>query len=473
MARKRCTTTTFAGSAPPDARARVRARILLACAKVQTHYRPIRIHGKTSDRKSGVLPSADCYKALLVSNTKQLVDQGSPNRYIVVAALGVTQILAWGSTFYLLGVLADPIACDTGWGYNAVIGGVSVGLLMAGAVSPRVGIAIGKLGGRPILGLSALLLAAGLLLLGSSQNVWWYLIAWLVIGAGMGSGLTDAAFSTLGSIYGQNARSAITSLTLFAGFASTICWPLTAYLVEQLGWRETCFVYAALQIGVALPVLLLTLPRRSLAVPPLEDDEDKCSHVRLAPGELPIFALLAVVLTVSAAILSMVGIHLLTLLQARGLELAAAVGIGAIVGPSQVGARVVEMLAGRHYQPIWTMVASAVLVAAGTWLLLVSFPTYSVAIVLYGAGNGIGSVARGTLPLALFGPSRYSVLMGRLALPILVSMALSPLLGAIAFDAGGVNFTFGLLTFLGTANVLVVGLLWAFSRRRRTAAAVN
>jgi predicted MFS family arabinose efflux permease len=399
-----------------------------------------------------------------------LRDQDRPNRRIVVAALGVTQILAWGSTFYLLGVLASPIASDTGWRYDWIISGVSVGLLTAGVVAPHVGRAISEWGGRPILALSAFLLAAGLLLVGISQSVAWYLAAWLLVGIGMGFGLTDAAFSTLGSIYGRNARGAITSLTLFAGFASTVCWPLSAYLVAHLGWRGACFVYAAIQIGVALPILLMALPRRVITLPPSYDDQGAPSHARLAPGEVPIFALLAAVLTVSAAILSLVGVHLLSLLQARGVELSAAVALGALVGPSQVGARVVEMLAGRHYQPIWTMVASTVLVAVGTALLLAGLPAYSIAIMLYGAGNGIASVARGTLPLALFGPLRYPPLMGRLALPILMSMALSPLLGAITFQVGGANLTLRLLAFIGVTNVLLVGLLWTLTRRRTTGA---
>jgi MFS family permease len=394
-----------------------------------------------------------------MSHLDKVIDRESPDRRIVVAALGITQILAWGSTFYLLGVLANEIARNTGWSYDWVTSGVSIGLLVAGAVSPRVGRAISKWGGRFTLGISAILLAAGLLLLGSAQSIAWYLVAWLVLGVGMGCGLTDAAFSTLGSIYGEDARGPITALTLFAGFASTVCWPLSAYLIEHLGWREACFIYAAIQIGVALPVLLLALPRGS-PIPPLRDDEGARSGATLAPGELSTFALLAVVLTLSAAILSMMGIHLLPLLQARGLELSVAVGLGAIVGPSQVGARMVEMLIGRHYHPIWTMISSAVLVAAGTALLFAAFPTYFVAVVLYGAGNGLGSIARGTLVLALFGSSRYSVLMGRLAFPILMSMALSPFLAATAFQAGGANLTLGLITLLGAANVLLVSLLW-------------
>jgi hypothetical protein len=387
-----------------------------------------------------------------------------PDRRVVVTALGITQILAWGSTLYLLGVLGRPIAVDTGWSYEAIIGGVSLGLLMASIISPRIGRAIGTRGGKLILSGSTVVLAVGLLSLGISQSIAWYLASWLLIGVGMGSGLTDAAFSTLGNIYGESARSAITSLTLFAGFASTICWPLSAYFVEHLGWRGTCFAYAAIQIGIAFPMLLLALPNRSL-VGSSHEHIGTLERASLAAGELPLFAVLATVVTFSASILSMLGVHLLPVLQARGLELSAAVGLGAIVGPSQVAARVVEMLGGRYYHPVWTMVASTILVAAGIGMLLSDFPSYSAAIALYGAGNGIGSVARGTLPLALFGPSRYPALMGRLAQPILMSMAVSPFVGAIAFQLGGPNLLLGLVTTIGVINVLLVSLLWTLSGR--------
>jgi MFS transporter len=382
-----------------------------------------------------------------------------PDRRAVVTALGVTQILAWGSTFYLLGVLANPIARDTGWGYEWVVAGVSAGLLVAGLVSPRVGRTIGERGGRPVLAASAIVLALGLLLLGSSQNVAWYLAAWIVVGAGMGAGLYDAAFSTLGSIYGKDARSPITWVTLFGGFASTVCWPLSAFLVEHLGWRGACLVYAGIQFGFALPIHLFVLPRRAV-VAAGSDGPRTIPDNRLRAEERAIFLTLSIVLTLGAAILSMVGMHLLSLLQARGVDLAAAVALGMIVGPSQVGARVIEMLGGRHYHPIWTMVASTVLVAIGTMLLYLNFPIYALAIILYGAGNGIGSIARGTLPLALFGPQRYPVLMGRLALPILLSMSLSPLVGAFVFKIAGADGTLALLAAIAATNVLLVAVLW-------------
>ena len=252
----------------------------------------------------------------------------------------------------------------------------------------------------------------------------------------MSAGLYDAAFSTLGGIYGSQSRSAITSVTLFGGFASTVCWPLSAFLAEQFGWRGACLIYAAMQVAIALPIHALALPRRRRVVDAdFAAKEHTAAH--LQRGEYVVFGLLAAVLTIGAAILSIMGTHLLLILIARGLDVSVAVGLGAIVGPSQVGARMIEMLAGSRYHPLWTMVASAVFVAIAALMLLGDFPIIAFAIALYGAGNGIGSIARGTVPLALFGPKRYPVLMGRLALPLLVAMAISPFIGGLAFQKGG------------------------------------
>ena len=247
-------------------------------------------------------------------------------------ALGITQILAWGSTFYLLGVLAPFIARDTGWSYDFIIGGVSLGLLIAGLVSPLVGRLIGRRGGKPVLAVSAVLLAAGLFGLGMAPNIAAYLAAWIVIGAGMGTGLYGAAFSTAGSIYGSRSRDVITSITLFGGFASTVCWPLSAFLVDHFGWRGACISYAAIQIAIALPIHLVCLPRASAA-----SAATQRAPIRLEPYEVRIFIILAAIITIGSAILSMMGTLLLPLLQARGLGLSAAVGIGMIVGPLRSG----------------------------------------------------------------------------------------------------------------------------------------
>ncbi|MBV9755474.1 MAG: MFS transporter, partial [Alphaproteobacteria bacterium] len=178
--------------------------------------------------------------------------RGRP-RLLVVAGVGIAQILAWGSSYYLIAVVAHPVAAATGWPLSWIVGGLSLGLLVSGLIAPSVGRLIERRGGRPVLAASALLLACGLLLLASAPNLPVYMAGWVVIGFGMGSGLYDPAFSTLGRLYGEGARSAITHLTLFGGFSSTVCWPLTAFLVAHAGWRGTCLAYAAILLGIVLP----------------------------------------------------------------------------------------------------------------------------------------------------------------------------------------------------------------------------
>ncbi|HEY7243247.1 MAG TPA: MFS transporter [Xanthobacteraceae bacterium] len=386
-----------------------------------------------------------------------------PDRRILVPALGVTQILAWGSTFYLLGVLAPLIVTDMGWSYDLVVAGVSIGLLIAGLASPGVGRLIARVGGRRVLATGAVLVAVGLAILGTATTFAVYLLGWAVIGLGMSASLYDAAFATLGSIYGAQARGAISALTLLGGFASTVCWPLSAVLAARFGWRGACIGYALLHIAISLPAHLLVLPaaRRGR----LETAANARKAVGLSPSERWLFLLVSAVLTIAAAILSMMGTHLLPILLARGLDQALAVALGAILGPSQVGARLVETLAGTRYHPVWTMFASAVLVAIGAFMLMTDFSVVALSIALYGAGNGIGSIARGTVPLALFGPERYPVLMGRIALPLLVAMAVSPFAGGLAFGMGGAEWTLALLLMLAFLNVVLVAALVAMALR--------
>ena len=282
---------------------------------------------------------------------------GVPAPQFVVSALGVAQILAWGSSYYLLAVLAAPITRETGWPLPWVVGGISLGLLIAGLASPRLGDSIQRYGGRPVLAFSALLLAVGLTGLALASSIVVYLLAWVVIGVGMGAGLYDASFATLGRLYGQRARTAIATLTLFGGFASTVCWPLSAFLVSEFGWRGTCLAYAGVHLLVLLPLYLVGLPRE----PKREEHRGRPRSERTGAGidlrqiAAP-FALMAAAVTVSAMISTAFSVHLLTILESRGISLSAAVALGALVGPSQVGARAMEMLIGRYHHPIWTLV---------------------------------------------------------------------------------------------------------------------
>ncbi len=370
----------------------------------------------------------------------------------VVSALGIVQIFAWGSTYYLLAVLAEPILRDTGWSRLGVMGGLSLGLLVAGLAAMRIGRLIQRHGGRWVMGGAMALLALGLAILAAAPNLAVYGLGWVVLGLGMGAGLYDAAFSTLGRIKGAQARRAISQLTLWGGFASTVCWPISAVLVEALGWRGTCLVYAALHLSVTLPLCLIGIPRlpaAEVAAAPL------VATAPLGRG----FWILVTAGTAISLLVTILSVHLLALLQAQGLSLAAAVAMGAVIGPSQVGARLIEMVLGSRAHPVWTMLAATGLMAVGVAGLTTALPV-AVLLVAYGAGNGIWSIARGALPLVLFSPDNYAVIMGRLAMPALLAAALAPVLGAAMIDRLGAGATLQILAALALVPVGAAVMLW-------------
>jgi predicted MFS family arabinose efflux permease len=386
------------------------------------------------------------------------------DRRVVITALGIAQILAWGTSFYFPAVFAEPIVKETGWSLGFVVGGTSIGLLTAGLISPQVGRIIDVRGGRPVLLVSSLFYAAGLALVGLSHALPIYLLAWVLIGFGMGTGLYDAVFAALGRMYGSEARGPITSLTLFGGFAGTVCWPLSAFMIEHLGWRSACFIYAAIHLLVMLP-LQISVVRAPDKTGAGTDKQALSSETPRISNETLVFGLLAVVQSIAAGIGSIVVVHLLIFLQARGVDFATAVSLGTIFGPAQVGARLVERVFGNRYHPIWTMVASCSLMAIGLFLLFGAIPALVLIILLYGAGYGISWVGRGTLPLALFGPVRFPRLMGKLAFPSLIIQALAPSAGALLLEAKGAQTTIGVLTIFAIINVVLIGSLWWLCRK--------
>jgi MFS family permease len=391
------------------------------------------------------------------------------DRRLVVSALGIVQILAWGTSFYFPAVFAAAIVADTGWSLGYVVSGTSIGLLVAGLISPQVGVLIDRHGGRPILMASSLFFAAGLAGAGLAPNLPVYLASWVVIGIGMGTGTYDAAFSALGRIYGSDARGPMTNLTLFGGFASTISWPMSAFTIDHFGWRIACLIFATLHLCLALPLQMAVVARAPAR--PLSTDAPSAREI--TGGSAPIdkegliFALVALVFSLTAGIGAIVIVNFMIFLQSTGVDYAVAVGLGTLFGPAQVGARVIESLFGTRYHPIWTMVASCVLMAVGLLMLFGHFPSLIIVILLYAAGYGIFWVGRGTLPLALFGPQRFPRLMGKIAFPSLIVQALAPTAGAWLIETSGPHATIGVLTLLALINVVLIGGLWALCRAGR------
>lgn len=355
-----------------------------------------------------------------------------------MSALGLAQILAWGSSYYLPAVLANPIAKGLGISSPTVFAGFSLALVVAAVIGPFAGRLIDQFGGRPVLLTTNLIFALGLCLLASAQGTPSMLVAWLVIGIGMGSGLYEAAFSTLVRIFGQQSRPAITGVTLVAGLASTLAWPLSAWLEVTLGWRGACLAWAALHVLVALP-LNASLPRATRSDPAVNGQAENKDHD--APQvENP--RRTSILLAISFAIIWFIGTamaaHLPSLLMLSGATLASAVAIGALVGPAQVAGRLLEFSVLQHVHPLKTARMAILLhPIAASVLAWVGAPVAAVFAMLHGAGNGVLTIATGTLPLALFGSKGYGMRQGLLMSPARFFQALAPWLFGLWIEAWG------------------------------------
>jgi len=366
-----------------------------------------------------------------------------------VPVLGVTQIIAWGTIFYSPVLTAPLIATETGWSLSFIMGGFSLGLLIAGLVSPFVGRSIDHHGGHVVMTAGALVSALGLLGLAYARNPAMYLAVWVVLGAGLGASLYDPAFATLGRIFGAAARRPITVLTLAGGFASTAGWPATHLLTESVGWRGTYIVYAALMAAVCAPLYAFVIPR-SRAVSGATAGGTAEPRAAVLPPHGAAFVLVTAAFTAYAFVPSGLSAHLLAIFGRTGIEPATVVFIGTLFGPAQVAARVTELAFGRHAHPLYVARAAVSLLVAAFALLAtfgISVPTAAAFALMFGAANGLITITRGALPLALFGADGYGKLIGRISGPWLVMQSVAPLVMAFvaerASDAAALAMTTG------------------------------
>ena len=382
-----------------------------------------------------------------------------------VAALGTTQTLAWASSYYLPAMLAVPMARSLGVSVSTVYAAFSAALVVSAVLGPRAGRAIDRWGGKPVLALSNLRFAAGLAALSCAQGQGDLFAAWLVIGIGMGGGLYEAAFAAVVRLYGSGSRGAITGITLFAGFASTVGWPLSSFVEAHHDWRAACLAWAALHLVLGLP-LNLSLPRavdappataRSAAVESCAPEARPAATRRAAIALSFVFAATWFVSTAMAA-------HLPRLLRLTGASLAAAVVAGALVGPAQVGARLLEYGFLRRLHPLLSARLASLLHPVGAVALAVAGAPAAAAFgILHGAGNGILTIAKGTLPLALFGPRGYGERQGLLMVPARIAQSFAPLLFGFCLDRWGA----GALWLSGTLSLAAFVVLLVLPRSPR------
>ena len=342
--------------------------------------------------------------------------------------------MAWASTYYLPAILADPIAAGIGLTRAWVFAAFSASLLITAFAGPAVGRMIDRRGGRNILVASNVVFALGLAALAAAHGPILLFVAWAILGLGMALGLYDAAFAALTALYGSEARGAITGITLMAGFASTVSWPVTALLNGAMGWRETCLVWAVLNLVIGLPINRLLLPR---AQPAVRLRETRSEAIGWRPYRE--MFLLAFVFAAGWFVTGSMAAHMPELLQSAGATPTVAIAAAALVGPAQVGARIAEFVILRRIHPLVSARIATALHPIGAAILAVTGPVGAAAfVVLYGAGNGLLTIARGTVPLALFGPHGYGERNGLLGAPARAAQAFAPFLFGLLLDRMGI-----------------------------------
>lgn len=359
----------------------------------------------------------------------------------LVWCLGFSQFICWGISYYMLGAMGEAMARDLGWPRTLVHGGFALALLVMGGVSGIAGRWVDQRGGRTVMVAGSLLLCAGCVGLALGQGVAAYYLAWAVVGLAMRLTLYDAAFATLAHVAGQGARRPMAQITLLGGLASTAFWPLGHALAELLGWRGALWVYAALAL-LTVP-LHLAIPRGAGTAGPAADP--------LAPAAPPPLAgagrdrawaaaLFAAVTTLVNFLNAGMSAHMVGLLAGLGLALPLAVGIASLRGVGQSGARLVEVLFGARLHPLALGAFAALLLPlaclAGAW----AGQAVAMAVVfalVYGAGNGLLTITRGTLPLVLFDHRTYGAFVGRLVAPGFLLSACAPVVYAAVMDAYG------------------------------------
>ena len=386
-------------------------------------------------------------------------------RSVVVSTLGITQTLAWGSTYYLTAVFADPISDSLQLRRVWFFGIFSAALLLSGLLGPLAGRMIDKHGGRDVLAATNVVFAAGLIALSLASGVATLALAWGLLGIGMGFGLYEAAFATAAGLYGREARNAITGITLFAGFASTVGWPTSAVFIEHFGWRGACVAWAVLHLVIGLPMNRLLIPKAHSSVP-----EKAPEHMAVPSGIPWTMVVLAVVLGATWFVSTALAAHLPRLLEAMGATMATAIFAASLVGPAQVAARVFEFTLLRSLSPMISARLATGLHPLGALALAVLGPVFAVPFVLlHGAGNGMLTIARGTLPLALFGPAGYGLRTGILSAPARILQGGAPLLFGLVLDRAGPLYALLLSGTLTGLSFLALFTLTAVTTVKATA----
>jgi sugar phosphate permease len=380
--------------------------------------------------------------------------------WLIISGLGITQIIGWGTTYYALGALSQDIAASTGWPKTLIFGAFSAALLLSGLTSRWSGRLIDRRGGRRMMMAGSWLSALGCALIGLFPHPAAYVTGWLVLGLAMRLATYDAAFASLAQITGSGARRAISYLSLFGGLASTVFWPVSHYLSGSIGWGNTLLVYAGLHLVVCLPIHWAVLGQARGETPGAGTADDAAAPLG-GPERFQAMALLSAALALNGVVFSAISAHVVPLFSGLGFEGGAAVLMAALIGPSQVASRLGEILLGRRLKATQLGLIAFGLLPVAIAVFAIGQFSLAAALafaVLYGASNGLVTIAKGAVPLALFGRRGYGEMLGVLSAPTLVLNAAAPLAFAILLEA--LSAPSALLVAGAAALASALSMLW-------------
>jgi hypothetical protein len=352
-----------------------------------------------------------------------------PILFRLVPSLGLTQIVSWGALYYSIAVLGSSMRDELGLSAGALFGAYSLSLFLSALAAPLVGRSIDRYGGRRVMSVGSVTAGLALLAIAHAHSVTMLYAAWALAGVAMAMTLYDAAFATLSQHAGTSYRTALTALTLMGGLASTVFWPLSLKGLEWFGWRETLNGFALMQFAICLPLHLFFVPRTVTPIAPGKTGTDYESGILPRKSRRRAFVALGVAFALNGFIVSALTVHLITVLQGKGLTLQSAVWIGAFFGPMQVAGRILEFTIGRRFSSrrigmvaLWLLVGAVALLIAlqGEVVLALAFA------VVFGSSNGVVTIVRGTVPAELFGRTGYGGTLGKLAAPALFARAIAP-----------------------------------------------
>lgn len=345
-----------------------------------------------------------------------------------IVGLGFTQIVGWGTTYLMPSVLGRQLQRDLGISPELVFAGITVMFGLNAVCSPRIGKIVDRLGARNLMTTGSVVYALSLVCVAAAQGPVSYIVSWVLMGIASALALSVPSSIAVAQIAGPRARQAIALLTIIGGFASSVFWPVTGVLDAAIGWRTTLLLYAAVHLLACAPVHWLILPRR----PPTHPAPKTTTTVSaaVAPEDVGrVFLLLNITLSFGAFVFTGVQLQMIEMLRSLGHPPASALLLASLIGPSQVGIRIFELIFGHRYSIMRSAVFGSVMLPVGLGLALIGGDVFVVALFVvatYGMSNGLKAVQRATLPLALFGRAQFGAYMGRLALPQGIVSALAP-----------------------------------------------